>query len=49
MGFRLSPGLAVAHHGVEDGEQFPRHGDQRDLLGFSGGEETFIKGLKRLD
>src|SRR5271166_3750213 len=47
MGFRLPPGLAVAHHGVEDGEQFPRHGDQRDLLGFSGGEEAFVEGLER--
>src|SRR5208282_2533752 len=47
MGFQLLlPRFAVAQHGVEDGEQFSRHGDQRDHFLFSGGDEALVEGLE---
>ena len=40
-------GSPSAQNGVEDGEQFARHGDQRDHLLFAGGDEALVESLQR--
>src|SRR5256885_14919236 len=40
------PSDVIANHSVEDGEELAHHSGERELFGFSGGEQALIEALE---